>query len=430
MNNNLLYKTNESPKSFKEWALYSIQQLLSVFVATTLISTICGTPVSACLLGACVGTLLYQIITKFRSPIFVSSCGATVSAVTGALAMTNIEGHQNYLMVAVGGLIILIIYLLFAVLVMKKGTKFLDKLFPPTVVGAVTMVIGLNLATFINGYTNNSGTWEVLLAIFTMFIIAVSSHYFKGFLKTIPFLIGLLSGYIVALILTVAKVHQFIDFELFNPEHWRWYPDITFLKWVKDDFSWKNILDTLILFVPVSICALLEHYSDHKCLSNIIDQDLTKDPGLSRTLIGNGVASSAGSIICGLPVTSYGESIATIGFSRVASVKVLTVTAIILGILSFFAPITAFISSIPSCVFGGCALILYGYISASGLKTILNNKVDLENNKNLIIVSVILTSGVSGIFLFSNSFTGVSLSMVLGVLLNIVLRCKKNRISN
>ena len=182
--------------------------------------------------------------------------------------------------------------------------------------------------------------------------------------------------------------------------------------------------------MPVSICALLEHYSDHKCLSNIIGTDLTENPGLDKTLVGDGVASFVGTLTCGLPNTSYGESIATTGFSRVASVSVLTVTAILMGILSFMAPVTAFIQSIPSCVFGGCALILYGYIAASGLKTIINSKVDLNDNKNLIITSVILTSGVSGIALtleFGSvvfSFSGVALAMILGVLLNLILNKK------
>lgn len=423
---NLLYNIGEKPKRIREWILYSIQQLLAVFVATVLIANICGTPISACLLGACLGTLLYQLLTRFRSPMFISSCGATCSAVIGALALPSISS-QNYLMVAVGGLVILAIYFLFAFLIKKKGIDFINKLFPATIVGPVTMVIGLNLATFIMSYTNNSGMWEVILAIATMLVIAVSSHYFKGFLKTIPFLIGLLFGYIVALILTVTGVHNFINFEVFNTANWQWYPDLVFLKWNVGDFSWSNVLSTAVLFSPVAICALLEHYSDHKCLSNIIGTDLTKDPGLHRTLMGDGAASFLGTVTCGLPNTSYGESIATTGFSRVASVWVITLAAGILGILSFIAPVNAFIQSIPACVFGGCAMILYGYIAASGLKTLINNKADLEDNKNLIVTSVILTTGVSGIFLFSASFTGVALAMVLGVILNLILKPKAEK---
>lgn len=170
----------------------------------------------------------------------------------------------------------------------------------------------------------------------------------------------------------------------------------------------------------------MEHVSDHQTLSNILGTDLTVKPGLNRTLIGDGVASVAGTIIGGLPNTSYGESVAVMNLSKIGSVWVTLIAAIILGVMGFVAPITAFISSIPSAVFGGCAMILYGYITASGLKTILNNKIDLENSRNLIVIAVILTVGVSGVFFFSESFTGVSLAMVLGVILNLILKDKKS----
>ena len=422
----LIYNISDKPKQIKEWALYSLQQVLAVFVATVLIATICGTPISSCLLGACIGTLIYQLITRFKSPMFISNSGATVSAVIGALALPSLGG-QNYLMVAIGGIVVAAVYCLMAWLIKARGVAALNKIFPPAIVGAVTIVIGLNLAGFIPTYVQVAGAasnWGVLVALLTMLVIAIASHYFKGFLKTIPFLIGLLFGYAVSLILTLTNVAPLIDFSVFNPALWTWYPDLTFLHWSAADFSWSNLLGTVLLFLPVSICALLEHYSDHKVLSNIIGTDLTETPGLHRTLIGDGVASAIGTMVCGLPNTSYGESIATTGFSRVASVSVITVAAIILGLLSFVAPVQAFIQSIPSCVFGGCAMILYGYIAASGLKTLFNNKVDLENNKNLIIVSVILTVGVSGIFFLSASFAGVSLAMVLGVILNLILKDK------
>ena len=426
--NGLLYDIQDKPKKIKEWVLYSLQQVLAVFVATVLIANICGTPVSSCLLGACLGTITYQIITKFRSPMFISSSGATCSAVIGALILPGVS-DKNYLMVAVGGLIIAAIYVLFAVIIKLRGVQVINKIFPATIVGSVTMVIGLNLATFLTAYTHDSNIWEVVIAIIVMLIIAVSSHYFKGFLKTIPFLIGLACGYVLALIVTAIGWASLVSFESFN--QLQWYPDLTFLKWQAGDFSWSNVIQVVILFSPVAICALLEHYSDHKCLSNIIGTDLTENPGLHRTLIGDGVASALGTVVCGLPNTSYGESIATTGFSKVASVWVITAAAAFLGLLSFIAPVSAFIQTIPSCVFGGCALILYGYIAASGLKTILREKPDLEDNKNLIIISVILTSGVSGLALnlaFGNvlfSFTGVALSMILGVILNLILKDKK-----
>ena len=358
--------------------------------------------------------------------MFISSCGATVSAVIGALALPSISGGQNYLMCFIGGIIILAIYGGFALLVKFFGVDVLNKIFPPTIVGPVTMVIGLNLAGFIPTYTNIGGKHNdiaIVVAVATMLVVAIISHYAKGIWKTIPFLVGLAFGYIVSLILTLTGVCNLVDFSSF--QNITWYPDITFLKWNAGDFTWGNLGSVALLFIPVAICALLEHYSDHKCLSNIIGTDLTKEPGLHRTLTGDGVASALGTAICGLPNTSYGESIATTGFSGVASTYVITLSAIMLGLLSFIGPVQAFIQSIPSAVFGGCAMILYGYIAASGLKTLINSGVSLEDNKNLIIVSVILTVGVSGLFLFSSSFTGVSLAMVSGVILNLILRPKK-----
>lgn len=426
MNNdkNLLYDIREVPRSAKEWILYTLQQVLSIFVATVLIANICGTPISSCLFGAGVGTLIYQLITKFRSPMFISSCGATVSAVVGALALPSVLGNGNYLMVAFGGIIIALVYIAFALIVRFRGIEAINRIFPPIIVGPVTMVIGLNLAKFLVGYTSANAAacspWQVGIAILTAIFIAISSHYFKGFWKTIPFLLGLAFGYILALIVTLVGWEGLIDTNAFS--QMQWYPEFTFLNWRAGDFSWSNLGSTALLFIPVAICALLEHYSDHKCLSNIIGTDLTVDPGLDRTLVGDGVASAVGTAVCGLPNTSYGESIATTGFSRVASVWIITAGAAFLILMSFLAPVNAFIQTIPSCVFGGCAMILYGYIAASGLKTLIRSKADLEDNKNLIIVSVILTTGVSGIFFLSQSFAGVSLAMVFGVILNLILK--------
>ena len=421
---NLLYDIREVPRSAKEWILYTLQQVLSIFVATVLIANICGTPISSCLFGAGVGTLIYQLITKFRSPMFISSCGATVSAVVGALALPSVLGNGNYLMVAFGGVMIALVYIAFALVVRFRGIETINRIFPPVIVGPVTMVIGLNLAKFLVGYTSANAAacspWQVGIAILTAIFIAISSHYFKGFWKTIPFLLGLAFGYILALIVTLVGWEDLIDTNAFS--QMQWYPEFTFLNWRAGDFNWSNLGSTALLFIPVAICALLEHYSDHKCLSNIIGTDLTVDPGLDRTLVGDGVASAVGTVVCGLPNTSYGESIATTGFSRVASVWIITAGAAFLILMSFLAPVNAFIQTIPSCVFGGCAMILYGYIAASGLKTLIRSKADLEDNKNLIIVSVILTTGVSGIFFLSQSFAGVSLAMVFGVILNLILK--------
>ena len=419
--------------------------VLAVFVATVLIAQLCGTSIPSCLIGAALGTIIYEAITGFKSPRFISSCGATVSAVVGALAL---GGSNNYVAVAIGGVIIAVVYILFALLIKCGGRKLFDRIFPPIVVGPVTMVIGLNLVSFIPGYlgftdpttgallTKDAFAAAVqtqmiprLVALFTLLITAFVSHYGKGFLKTLSFLVGLISGFILAVVLEFSHAYDFdiashyTNIKWFNPD------DFAFMRWKDSPFSWDQLPSILILFIPVSICAALEHYSDHKTLSNILGTDLTVNPGLDRTLIGDGVASAVGAAVGGLPNTSYGESIATIGFSKVGSVWITLVAALIVGVLGFLAPVTAFISSIPSAVFAGCAFILYGYIAESGLKTLFNSHVDLADNRNLIIISVILTSGVSGVALFSASFKGTSLAMVLGVLLNLILKPSKNKVS-
>ena len=236
---NLLYDIREVPRSAKEWILYTLQQVLSIFVATVLIANICGTPISSCLFGAGVGTLIYQLITKFRSPMFISSCGATVSAVVGALALPSVLGNGNYLMVAFGGIIIALVYIAFALIVRFRGIEAINRIFPPIIVGPVTMVIGLNLAKFLVGYTSANAAacspWQVGIAILTAIFIAISSHYFKGFWKTIPFLLGLAFGYILALIVTLVGWEGLIDTNSFS--QMQWYPDFTFLKWRAGDFS-------------------------------------------------------------------------------------------------------------------------------------------------------------------------------------------------
>ena len=226
---------------------------MAVFVATILISNICGTPVDAGLLGACLGTLTYQLITKFKSPVFISNSGATVSAVLGALALGN---APNYFAVFVGGLIICAIYAIFAFVIKWRGIDAINKLFPPYIVGPITIVIGLNLAGFIPTYTGGSNI-GLLVAIATMLVIALTSHYFKGFLKTIPFLIGLVFGFIICLVLEVTGAAAFgIINSLSSINGFFRLPDFTFLHWSVEGFTFKTLLDVLLLFAPVAVCAL------------------------------------------------------------------------------------------------------------------------------------------------------------------------------
>lgn len=427
MSNNLIYDIREAPKKWYEWIVYPIQMLLAVFVATVLIAKLCNTDPGTAMLGAAIGTILYELITGFRSPMFISSCGATVSAVIGALAL---GGGNNYVAVAIGGAIIFLVYAVFALIIKLGGKKAFDRIFPPAIVGSITVVIGVNLAGFIPGYVGTSGI-ALLVAIITMIATAVFSHYLKGFWRSIAFLLGLLIGYMVALIFELTGAFSFGIADAFANMKWFDFNSLAFMQWGNSPFEWNQLPQIILFFLPLSICAALEHYSDHKVLSNVIGVDLTQDPGMDRTLLGDGAASAIGTVLCGQPNTSYGESIATIGFSRVASVWVTMVAAGILGILSFIPPVSAFINSIPAAVFGGCAMILYGYIAASGLKTL--KPVNLDDNKQLIITAVVLTIGASGLALsyivsdkpFSLEI-GVALAMVAGIVLNLILRDKKS----
>ena len=298
-NNNLIYDTHEHPKTIKEWVLYAVQMLMAVFVATVLISTICGTPVDVGLLGACLGTLTYQVITKFKSPVFISNSGATVSAVIGALALGS---TPNYFAVFIGGLVVLAVYSIFAFVIKWRGIDALNKLFPPYIVGPITIVIGLNLAGFIPTYVDLGGATSninVLVAIAVMTVVALSSHYFKGFLKTIPFLLGLVFGFVVCFGLELFGVADYGIINKFGTiDSFFNLPSFAFLNWADGfkSFNFGVLIDVVLLFVPVAICALCEHYSDHAVMSNIIGHDLTKDPGLHRTLLGDGTASVIGTI--------------------------------------------------------------------------------------------------------------------------------------
>jgi uracil permease len=252
--NNLLYGISDKAKTIKEWVLYPFQMVLAVFVATVLIANLCHTDIAAALFGACIGTIIYQIITKFKSPMFISSCGATVSAVVGALCSTGAQwdyatqqwiGTPNYLMVIVGGLVILAIYGIFSIIVKKWGISSISKIFPPVIVGTITMVIGLNLSKFLISYCGQFGAIDasgtvldmniikdpnviagVLVAIATMFITALTSIYGKGFLKNIPFLIGIIGGYVISVILFACGMKEMVDFSAFK--NMQWYPDMPF----------------------------------------------------------------------------------------------------------------------------------------------------------------------------------------------------------
>ena len=425
-NNDMLYGINDR-LPIKRLIVAAIQQVIACFVATVLIPQICGVPIAPAMLGAALGTLLYQLITRGQSPMFISSSGAFVAAVMGALALGT---APNYLAVFIGGLIVCVIYFAVGLAINHFGTAWINKLLPPVVIGPIVAVIGLNLATFLPTYFQINGQYSLIgfgLGMLTLLITALISHYGKGFIKNLPFLVAILIVYAFAAILTVCGV-PVIDFNVFNGVKIFQLPDFSFLHF--GTWDWSYLPQILLLFLPLSLVTIAEHLSDHKALSAVIGIDLTQKPGLGYTLIGDGAATALGCFIGSMPNTSYGESVGTTGFSKICSKYVIALAAVIMGIGAFLGPLQAFLISIPSAIFGGCAAVLYGYITLSGIRTIISNHIDLvHNNKNITIVATVLTLGVSGAVCDFGiiSFGTTALAMLVGIVLNLILKDKPAR---
>ena len=396
--------------------LFALQMVLSVFVATILIANICGVAISGALVGAGLATLIYSVVTKGKSPMYISSSGAFVAPVMAALAA------GGYTAVAIGGLVACAIYCLFGFIFSKLSVEKVYKIFPKALIGAITVVIGVNLMPFILSYVQINGAtnmWGVSVALVTMVSIALISHYAKGIMQILPFLIGLIIGYIYAIILTITGTCDIVDFTIFNNISLFILPDFAFTHW--EPITFVTIVPVIILYIAYTISAQMECLSDHGALGGIIGVDLYKEPGLPRIFCGEGLANLMSSV-SGLNYCSYGESVATVGFSKVASVRVTRVAAAVMILLGFIGPVQAFITSIPSCAFAGAAIILYGFIACSGIKML--QKTDLNIQKNLIIVSTVLSLGISGLVVGGEviSFSATALALISGIILNIVLK--------
>jgi len=354
--------------------------------------------------------------------MFISSSGAFVAAVMGALAL---GATPNYLAVFIGGIIVCMVYFAVGLAINHFGTEWINRLLPPVVIGPIVAVIGLNLATFLPTYFQVNGQYSLIgfgLGMLTLLITALISHYGKGFIKNLPFLVAILIVYAFAAILTVCGI-PIIDFSVFNNVKLFEMPDFAFLHF--NTFDWTLLPQILLLFLPLSLVTLCEHTSDHKALSVVISTDLTQNPGLGYTLMGDGAATALGALIGAMPNTSYGESVGTTGFSKICSKYVIALAAVIMGIAAFIGPLQAFLVSIPSAIFGGVASVLYGYITLSGIRTIMDNHIDLvHNNKNITIVAAVLTLGVSGAVCDFGivSIGTTALAMIVGIVLNIILK--------
>lgn len=413
MSNNMIYGIQDK-LPFGKILLFGIQMVLSVFVATVLIANICGVATSGALIGAALSTLSYILITNGKSPMFLSNSGAFVAPILFAL------GIGGYTGIAIGGLTACIVYCILGAIFIKIPYQSIYKVFPPSLIGAVTTVIGINLMGFISGYVGETGQWGIIVALVTTASIALISHYAKGIMRILPFLLGILIGYVVAVILTLTEVCNLVDFSVFDNLKFIQAPNFAFMHW--GNIEWNIVVPIIITFIAYTISACMEALSDHAALGGIIGVDLYANPGLGKIFFGEGVGNLVSACFGGLGSCSYGESVATIGFSRVASVYVTITAAIMLALLGFIAPIQAFIASIPSCVFAGAAIILYGFIACSGIKML--QKVNLNIQKNLIIVSAVLSLGISGLVVGGSviSFSATALALITGIVLNLILK--------
>ena len=457
MTKNLVYDIHDRPK-FSKLIVFAIQQLLAIIAATIAVPAIVGNGMSAsaALFGAGIGTIVYQLLTKFRSPVFLGSSFAFIGSMLAAFAGA-VSINLGYLGLLIGAVFGGLVYVIIAIAVKLVGIGWINKLMPPVVIGPTVALIGLSLASaavkdvFSYGPQNSDGAFimsgslwvSLACALVTLVVVVLCSTYGKNMTKLIPFILGVLAGYAVSMIFTVIgylagiDALKVIDFTPFTNlvadgvgvKTFVALPEFSFFNSIEGakDFEWSYLATIAVAYVPVAFVVFAEHIADHKNLSFIIGEDLLENPGLHRTLLGDGVGSMVGAIFGGCPNTTYGESVGCVAITRNASVATITTTAIMAMLISFVSPFVAFLDSIPGCVMGGVCITLYGFIAVSGLKMI--QKIDLENHANLFTVSVILITGIGGMSMQIGEvvITTIACALILGILINTLLnKAKKN----
>ncbi len=467
----LVYGVSDKPP-LKKNLLYAFQQLLAIMAATLLVPLLVdfsGTYMSepAALCGAGFGTLFYLFVaTQKKSPVFLGSSFAFIAPLTSAVAF-------GFLGIFLGAVFAGLVYVVIALIIKKTGTAWVNRLLPPVVIGPTVALIGLslcgsavnNLANLngnetilnLNGFaggelnvsqflagkavyegvanasTNYYNLVAILVGIFAFMVTVYASTKGSKGMKLIPFVIGILSAYALALVLTLIgnaanldalKLIDFSDFDgmqLFKVPRFTFlgifgaYPDAP-----NKISSFSDVISIFILFAPVALVTLAEHIADHKNLSTIIDHDLITDPGLDRTLLGDGVGSIIGSFFGGCPNTTYGESVGCVAITGNASISTIAIAAVYCIVLSFFDPFVCFVESVPPCIVGGVCIALYGFIAVSGLKML--QPVDLNDNRNLFVVAAILVPGIGGLTLNFGAITisPIATGLILGILINVI----------
>ena len=437
----LIYNVEDRPK-FGQVIIYAIQQLLAIMAATLVVPVIIGNGMqpSAALFGAGVGTLVYLLFTKFKSPVFLGSSFAflgSMGAAFGGAASVSV----GYAGLIIGAVIAGLVYVIIAIIVKLAGVAWIEKLMPKQVIGPTVAIIGLSLAGNAVGDLQKGGyavegapTANVLIAVLiglvTLAVTMLCSTYGKKTLKLIPFIIGILSGYAVAAIFTGIGIAtgndalRVIDFGVFSNMAVFEVPKFTFMTAIDGvkEINATYVTSIAVAYAPVAFVVFAEHIADHKNISSIIERDLLKEPGLHRTLLGDGIGSMVGAIFGGCPNTTYGESVACVAITGNASVVTILGASIGAIIISFVSPFVRFVNSIPPCVMGGVCMALYGFIAVGGLKMI--KDVDLGKNKNLFVVSVILIAGIGGLTLTFGevTITSIAVALILGILANLMLQ--------
>ena len=437
---NLIYRINDKPK-FPQLLIFALQQVLAILAATIAVPTIIGNGMSqsAALFGAGMGTLVYQLFTRFKSPVYLGSSFAFLPSMAAAFAgaASISAGHIGLI---IGAILAGLVYVIIAIVIKFVGVAWINRLMPAAVIGPTVAIIGLSLSgnaigdltkgkVMVDGVSACSPYVALICGLITLFSIIIFSVYGKKMVRLIPFILGILVGYVVATIFTVIGIAtdnvalQVIDFSVFKDLGVVAVPDFSFMH---AGAGLQNITPTFIAtvavaYVPVAFVVFAEHIADHKNLSTVIGQDLLTEPGLHRTLLGDGVGSMVGSVFGGCPNTTYGESVGCVAITRNASVVTITTAAIMCIVISFFGPFVTFLSSIPNCVMGGVCIALYGFIAVSGLKMV--QKVDLNQSKNLFVVSVILIAGVGGLTVSFGqvTLTAIACALLLGILTNVLV---------
>ncbi|WP_314110370.1 solute carrier family 23 protein [uncultured Solobacterium sp.] len=439
----LIYKVEDKPQ-FHQLVIFAFQQLLAIMAATIAVPLIIknGMNTAAALFGAGVGTLVYVAFTRKKSPVFLGSSFAFIGSMSAAFAGAS-SMAVGYVGLIIGAAFAGLVYVVIALFIERIGVDWVNRIMPPVVIGPTVAIIGLSLAANAVGdlqtssLTGERTQFAVLVGIIALLGVMLASTYGKSHAKMIPFIIGILAGYIVAAILTFIGVQTgYKPMQILNyqPIVDLFANGISFSTFFKiPDFTFLTALDGLkdvdlgyigtvaVAYIPVSFVVFAEHIADHKNISSIIEKDLLTDPGLDRTLLGDGVGSMVGAFFGGCPNTTYGESVACVAITKNASVLTIIGAAIECILISFFTPFVTFISTIPACVMGGVCMALYGFIAVSGLKMV--QKIDLDHNKNLFVISSILISGIGGLSLSFGkiTITSVACALILGIIVNKLL---------